>query len=150
MKTPFDPVVRIGTRDIETLRDALRQEMVRVAGLALDGARLADRVRNECKLAETDVMLRTDSWVRVRQAQAERIVQQRTDAEAGLVRLREQAIAVYGKLRAAEKAASSYIERAEAEAQRKAQAEADDLASARRLLELGRGRKRAWQHDAPS
>lgn len=141
MKTPYDPLVRIGTRDVERLRDALRQEMVRVAGLALDGARLADRVREECRLAELDVTLRTDGWVRARQAQAAQIAEQRTEAEAGLTRLRDQALIAYGKLRAAEKAASTYIEKAQTAAEHKEQAEADDLGSARRLLQR-KGRTR--------
>jgi hypothetical protein len=146
MKTPFDPVVRIGTRDVERLRDALRQEMVRVSGLVHEAAKLAQHVREECRLAELDATLRTDGWVRARKTQAEQIAQQRADAEAGLVQLREQAMTAYGKLRAAEKAASAYIEKAQTEAERKEQAEADDLGAARRLLQL----KRRAQARGPS
>lgn len=146
MRTPFDPVVRIGTRDVERLRDALRQEMVRVSGLVHEAAKLAQHVREECRLAELDATLRTDGWVRARKAQAEQIAQQRADAEAGLAQLREQAMTAYGKLRAAEKAASAYIEKAQTEAERKEQAEADDLGAARRLLQL----KRRAQARGPS
>ncbi len=33
MKTPYDPVVRVGAREMEAMREALRREMARVAGL---------------------------------------------------------------------------------------------------------------------
>ncbi|RXR28749.1 hypothetical protein [Sphingobium fluviale] len=138
MKTPYDPVVRIGKRDVERLRDALRQEMVRVSGLVHEAAKLAQHVREECRLAELDATLRTDGWVRARKAQAEQIAQQRVDAETGLNQLREQALTAYGKLRAAEKTASAYLDKARAEAERKAQAEADDYDTARRLLKSKR------------
>lgn len=138
MKTPYDPVVRLKTREIEALRDALRREMVRIALLAEDAEALAVRVRAECALVQGDAAVRTDQWVRARKAQADQIAEARAEAEAGLAQLRDKAMLAYGKLRAAEKAAGVYIERAEAEAERKAQAAADDLSSARRLLKLRR------------
>ncbi len=138
MKTPYDPVVRFKTREIETLRDSLRREMARIALLAEDAAALAVRVREECTLVQGDAIVRTDQWVRARKAQASRIAQARAEAEAGLAQLREKAMIAYGKLRAAEKAAEVFVERAEAEQERKAQSEADDLSNARRLLKLRR------------
>lgn len=136
MKTPYDPVVRFKTREIEALRDSLRREMARIALLAEDAAALAVRVREECALVQGDAAVRTDHWVRARKAQANRIAEARAEAEAGLAQLRDKAMVAYGKLRAAEKAAGVYVERAEAEVERKAQSEADDLSSARRLLKL--------------
>lgn len=138
MKTPYDPVVRVGTREVEALRTALRQEMARIGRLAHDAAALAQRVHDECRLAETDSALRTDGWVRARKAQAERIAQHRAEAEAGLGQLRDRALNAYGRLRAAEKAASAYLDKARAEEERRAQAEADDLNTARRLLKMRR------------
>ena len=70
MKTPYDPVVRVGAREMEAMREALRREMARVAGLARDAAALSVRVREECALAEGDPQMRTDHWVRARKAQA--------------------------------------------------------------------------------
>lgn len=150
MKTPYDPVVRVGTREMEAMRTALRHEMARVAGLARDAAALAIRVRDECALAEGDPQMRTDQWVRARQTQAALITQYRADAEAGLAQLRSQAITAYGRLRAAERAASAYIDETMAEVERKAQAEADDLGNARRLLKLRRkaGSRRRGERDA--
>ena len=138
MKTPYDPVVRVGAREMEAMREALRREMARVAGLARDAAALSVRVREECALAEGDPQMRTDHWVRARKAQAAAIAHYQAEAEAGLAQVRGRALAAYGRLRAAEQAASAYIDRANAEADRKAQAEADDLGNARRLLKLRR------------
>lgn len=138
MKTPYDPVVRVGTREVEALRNALRQEMARVASLAHDAATLAQRVHDECAVAEGDTLLRTDGWVRARKAQAEQIERRRVEAEAGLGQLRDRALNAYGRLRAAERAASAYLDKARAEEERRAQAEADDLNTARRLLKQRR------------
>ena len=138
MKTPYDPVVRVGAREVEALRNALRQEMVRVSGLVHEAAKLAQHVQEECRLAELDATLRTDGWVRARKAQATQIEKQKAEAEAGLNQLREQALTAYGKLRSALRAASAYLDKARAEEARKAQAEADDLDTARRLLKQRR------------
>lgn len=143
MKTPYDPVVRIGTREVEAMRDVLRREMERVAALAHDAAALAQRVHDEYVVAEGDYTLRTDGWVRARKAQADQIALQRAEAEEGLAQLRDRALHAYGRLRAAEQAATAYIDRAQAEEARKAQAEADDLGIARRLLRLRRKKPRA-------
>lgn len=136
MKTPYDPVVRLGTREVEALRDALRREMVRAASLADEAEALAQRVRAEVALVQGDTIIPTDRWVQARKTQAAQIATARAEVETGLAQLRDKAMLAYGKLRAAEKAASLYIEHAEVEAERKAQAEADDLSSARRLLKL--------------
>lgn len=143
MKTPYDPVVRLGAREVEALRNALRQEIARVADLARDAEALREHVRTEYALAERSWALRTDHWMRARMAQAERITQARTEAEAGLTQVRAQAITAYGKLRAAERAAETHRERESATQQRKTQAEADDLTSARHLLKLRRKAGRA-------
>lgn len=136
MKTPYDPVVRLKAREIEDLRDSLRREMMRIALLTEDAAALAVRVREECTQVQGDTTVRTDQWMRARKAQANQIAEARIEAEAGLAQLRDKAMTAYGKLRAAEKAAGVFVERALAEAERKAQSEADDLSNARRLFKL--------------
>lgn len=138
MKTPYDPVARLKTREIDALRDALRREMALIALLAEDAEALAVRVREECALVQGDTTVRTDQWVRARRVQASQVSEARVKAEADLAQLREKAIAAYGKLRAAEKAAGVYVERAKTEEGRKAQSEADDLSIARRLLKQRR------------
>jgi len=144
MKTPYDPVVRFGTREVDALRDALRRETARIVGLAHDAAALAQRVHDECTLADRDELLPIDQWLRARKRQAERIAQTRAEAEAGLALMRDRAMGAYGRLRAAESVADAYIKQARVSQDRKAQAEADDLGTARRLLRLRhRQRRRA-------
>ena len=109
---------------------------MRIALLTEDVAALAARVREECALVQGVAAVRTDHWVRARKAQANRIAEAHAEAEAGLAHLRDKAMTAYGKLRAAEKAAGVFVERALAEAERKAQSEADDLSNTRRLFKL--------------
>ncbi len=150
MKTPYDPVVRLGRRETEAMRLALRAEMDRIAELADAAGVLAERVRRECDVAAMDWTISTHDWVRARHAQAEEIERRRADAETELTRLRALAREAYGRLRAAERATATWIDKAREQEQRKEQAEADDLSSARRLLTLRR--KSKWQagrkHDA--
>lgn len=138
MKTPYDPVVRLKAREIDTLRNALRREMARIALLAEDAEALSVRVREQCALVQGDTTVRTDHWIRARMVQASQIAEDRAKAETGLAQLREKAMIAYGKLRAAEKAAGVYVKRGEAEEERKAQSEADDLSIARRQLKMRR------------
>lgn len=148
MKTPYDPVVRIGRREVELVRLSLRTQIVQVTALARDAELLAEKVRSECGLAAGDWTMSTHDWVRARREQARQIAQQQALAEAELTRLREIATEAYGRLHAAERATDAYVEKAKQEAARKTQAESDDLSSARRLLALRRrAGRRARQRD---
>lgn len=148
MKTPYDPVMRIGKRETETLRIALRAEMDRIAELADAAGLLAERVRRECYAAATDWTISTHDWTRARHTQAKEIERRRADAEAELLRLRALAREAYGRLRAAERATATWIEKAQEEESQKEQAEADDLSSARRLLNLRQTARTRRSHDA--
>lgn len=146
MKTPYDPVVRIGRREVETIQLALRAEMLKMAALAVEADKLARHIADEYELAARDwSVFTTHDWLRQKKILSATIDLHRVEAEAKVTRLRDLAGQAYGRMRAAESATQTYVERVEAAEARKAQAEADDLVSARRLLAARRRKRRERQ-----
>lgn len=144
MKTPYDPAIRIGRREVEAIRVSLRAELIRVTELEQERIHLDERIVQECASASADWQISTYDWLRARKAQARKIDATRAEAEAELSRLRDKAGEAYGRLHATEKAADIHIDRAQKEKLRREQEESDDLANARRLLRL----RAQWRHDS--
>ena len=146
MKTPYDPAVRIGKRALEAIRVSLRAEIVRIAELDDEAASITQQKMREYEAAEGDWAISTYDWLRSRQARMHHIAQDKMQAEAELGRLRDEAAQAYGQLQATESAATLWAQHARQHEQRKAQAETDDLASARLLLKRRRDAKRATRY----
>ena len=136
MKTPADPAIRIGRRKVDAIRLRIKAEIECVSHYESALSALEQERKEECTRAGGDWTISTYEWLRARQAQAHILAEQRMEASERLERLREEATQTYGQCRALEKAADARREQERQSVMRKAQAEADDLSNARRLLKL--------------
>lgn len=136
MSGPYDALVRMQKRGLDQIRLSIGVEINHADQVARAQDALIEEIEGECLAAQGDWTISTAAYLRDRAARTARLVQSKREHEEALDRLRQKAGEAYGALRVAERAAALHALREEQARMRKAQAEADDLANARRLLRM--------------
>ncbi|MHA6720072.1 hypothetical protein ACX40Y_11550 [Sphingomonas sp. RS6] len=137
--TPFDTALRVQRREVDAIKVSISVELERIASLELQQRDQIERMRDERMVAHA-LPFATDAWLAAAKRQREAIEQAAEMARARLTTLREQAVEVYGTMRAIEGAAERYQQEADRAVEAAEQAAIDDIAAARFLRER---RKRA-------
>jgi hypothetical protein len=134
MSTPYDGYLRLKKRDIESIKIAISVQVAHVIALENTAQQIAATAQQESAAAAQDWAISTHAYIRARQRERAQVLRDMHGSEEQLSSLRQKAGEAYGEQRVAEEAASRFRARATQSANRRAQAEADDLSTARRLL----------------
>ncbi len=130
MKTPYDTAVRVQRRTVDETRIAISLEVTRLREVEEARDMVQTRIASESEAAAAEPMICTAAYLaRMRQQRAS-LDAARETTRRSVDRLRDQAAAAYGSLRAIEGAAEDYRHEAGRTAAAAEQAGIDDLAGA--------------------
>lgn len=140
MKTPFDAVLRIASREVVAMRSAVGVAAGQLAQCEASRAAAAAAHRTESRLAATDWSMVTDGYFAA--AAARRACLEADSAQAGsrLDAVRRAAVEAYGSLRAVETAVERFGAEADLRRRTAEQAVIDDFIGARFARTLPRRR----------
>lgn len=144
MKTPYDTAARVQRRSVDETRIAISMEVTRLREVEEAREMVQARMVRESEAASAEPMFSTAAYlVRLRQQRA-RLDAAHEATRRSVDRLREEAAAAYGSLRAIEGAAEDYRHQAGQAAAAAEQANIDDLACAA-FLRTAAGAKRTLE-----
>lgn len=130
MKTPYDTAVRIQRRTVDETRIAISLEVTRLREVEQARDLVQTRMARETEAAAAEPMISTAAYLARMRKQRASLDAARETTRRSVDRLRDQAAAAYGSLRAMESAADEYRHEAGRAAAAAEQAGIDDLAGA--------------------
>lgn len=138
MKTPFDGAIRVGRREIDEMRIAIRIEMDQLMQVEAAHAENVREARRERDVAEDQTLLSSYAYLERMRMERARLDEARAATDRRLGSLRTKAMAAYGSLKAVNSAADSWREEAERAVDSVEQRHLDDLSNA----QFARGARR--------
>jgi hypothetical protein len=130
VKTPYDPALRVGTRELEDLRAAIGAEQARLAGIDTARRGIEAALDSAAAAAALDPMLPVHAWTARMRMERRRLARDGNAASGRLSGLRDRALAARSLLSATEEAAGRFREEERRRRAAREQGEADDLAAA--------------------
>lgn len=130
MKTPFDGAIRVGQREIDEMRIAIRVEidqLVKIETARIDNER---EMRREREVAGDDALLSSHAYLTRMRADRARLTASQAVIDRRLDQLRAQAVTAYGILKGVSAAGESWRQDAEQVIANAEQGHLDDLANA--------------------
>ena len=129
-KTPYDTAIRVQQRDVDDVRLAINIQVHQLTQVETSRQAIEGAVVREAKLAAEDPMMSTFAFLSRMRAERVRLDGDREAIRQRLDRLRDQAAAAYGSLRAIETAADGFREEEARAADNAEQSRLDDFSSA--------------------
>jgi len=130
MKTPFDGAIRLGQREIDDMRVAINVQIAQVVKIEAARADNEREARRQREVAGDDAMLSSYAYLARMRAERARLNESQATAEGQLSRLRSEALAAYGTLKAVGSAADAWRGDAERAIEQTEQGHLDDLTNA--------------------
>ena len=130
MKTPYDPAIRIGRRELDDVRIAINVQLNQLVQIQNERQGVDAAMTREAAAAAGDPIISSYAYLTRMRAERSRLDREGSAAGARLERLRDKAAAAYGSLRAIESAADDYRSEEARAAASAEQARIDDFSGA--------------------